>query len=385
MKNRSKHARIRTITMGLPGPPREDQISWAGEKLKSARDAFTQLGYEVQSRRIALDHWDLGTTRLPARERESNFNLLDRLSSTNQIDFCSIGMASSPSDIDHLAEILSNPSHLSGSAQIGALRGGPDRNSIAAAARAMIRLSATPDGFGNFRFAAGSFIGPGTPFFPCSFHDGSPPCFAIGLENGGLLVDAFAGATTQEAAMNQLENSLNDCYREVADAANKISKEIEVPFRGLDTSIAPSLQPEESITLAFEARGIAFGAPGTLALCGAITSAVKSVPVPQVGYCGIMLPVLEDVGLAKASDDHRFGVIDLLAYSAVCGVGLDMIAIAGDVEARALTDLLMDLATISSKLGKPLSARILPVHGMRAGEMTTFDSPYICNSRIMTI
>jgi hypothetical protein len=153
----------------------------------------------------------------------------------------------------------------------------------------------------------------------------------------------------------------------------------------LDTSIAPSLQPEESITLAFEARGIAFGAPGTLALCGAITSVVKSVPVPQVGYCGIMLPVLEDVGLAKASDHRRFGVIDLLAYSAVCGVGLDMIAIPGDVEARALENLLLDLTTISSKLGKPLSARILPVHGMRAGEMTTFDSPYICNSKIVTM
>ena len=153
-----------------------------------------------------------------------------------------------------------------------------------------------------------------------------------GLKNSGLLVEAFRGASTHEMAMDRLENSLNAFYRGVVDDANKISSEIEVPFKGLDTSVVPSLQPEESITLAFKARGIEFGAPGTLALCGVITSAVKSSSVPKVGYCGIMLPVMEDVGLAKASDQNRFGIIDLLAYSSVCGVGLDMVPVAGDIE-----------------------------------------------------
>jgi uncharacterized protein len=369
----------------LPSPPREDLIAWASDKLKKARDTFIDLGYEVQSLRIALDHWDRGTTRLSTQDRESQFTTLNLLCASHEIDFCSIGVAREPADIDHLANILSMPSRLSGSAQIGAPRKGPDRNAIAAAARAVIRLSATPDGFGNFRFASGSFISPGTPFFPCSYHDGGPPAFAIGLENSGLLVEAFDGTSVHEAAMNRLENLLNDFYRGVVDAANGISSELEVPFKGLDTSIAPSLQPEESITLAFKARGIEFGTPGTLALCSAITSAVKSVPVPQVGYCGIMLPVLEDVGLAKASDEGRYNIIDLLAYSSVCGVGLDMIPVAGDIEVNTLENLLLDLATISARLTKPLSARILPVRGLHAGEMTSFDSPYICNSRVMAV
>jgi uncharacterized protein (UPF0210 family) len=369
--------------MGLPGPPKDDLIAWAGNRLRHARDAFTHLGYEVQSRRIALDHWDLGTTGLSSREREHFFQSLNLLAAEQQIDFCSIGMAREPSDIDHVAEILSMPSRLSASAQIGAPGRGIDKNAIAAAARAVIRLSATPDGFGNFGFAAGSFIGSGTPFFPCSYHDGGPACFAIGLENSGLLVEAFEGTSTHEVAMNRLQSSLNDFYRDVVDAANRISAEIQVPFKGLDTSIAPSLQPGESITLAFKARGIEFGAPGTLSLCGAITTAVKSPAVPQVGYCGIMLPVLEDVGLAKASDEGRYGVIDLLAYSGVCGVGLDMIPVAGDIEPRTLENLLLDLTTLSARLAKPLSARILPVRGMRAGDVTRFDSPYVCNSRVM--
>jgi len=369
--------------MGLPGPPTEDLIAWAGTKLKKVRDAFMELGYEVQSRRVALDHWDLGTTRLSIKERENLFQSLDLSYTSHQIDFYSIGMARTPSDIDNLAEILSMSSHLSASAQIGAPGKGPDRDAIAAAARAVIRLSTTVDGFGNFRFAAGSFISPSTPFFPCSYHDGGPPAFAIGLENSGLLVDAFQGASTREMAMDRFENSLNAFYRAVVDDANRISSEIEVPFKGLDTSIVPSLQPEESITLAFKARGIEFGAPGTLALCGAITSAVKSSSVPQIGYCGIMLPVLEDVGLAKASDQNRFGIIDLLAYSSVCGVGLDMVPVAGDIEPSKLESLLLDLTTMSSRLNKPLSARILPVRGMRAGDMSSFDSPYVCNSRVM--
>ena len=371
--------------MGLSGPPRPELIAWAGDKLRTARDAFIDFGYEVQSRRIALDHWDLGTTRLSSQEREALFQSLNLLGAEHQIDFCNIGVARDPSDIDHMAEILSVPSRLSGSAQIGAPGKGIGRNAIAAAARAIIRLSVTPDGFGNFRFASGSFIDSGTPFFPGAYHDGRPPCFAVGLENSGLLVEAFDRASTQEAAMSRLEDSLNDFYGAIADTAGKISADIQVPFRGMDTSIAPSLQPEESVTLAFKARGIEFGGPGTLALCGAITSVVKSVPVPQVGYCGIMLPVLEDVGLAKASDENMYGIIDLLAYSSVCGVGLDMIPVAGDIEPHALENLLLDLATVSARLAKPLSARILPVQGMRVGEMTPFDSPYICNSRIMAV
>lgn len=385
MKNRSKHARIRTITMGLPGPAREDRVAWAGEKLKKACNAFIDLGYEVQSRRIALDHWDLGTTRLSIQERESLFRSLDFLCASQQIDFCSIGVAREPADIDHMATILSMPSRLSGSAQIGAPGKGADRIAIATAARTIVRLSATPDGFGNFRFASGSFINPGTPFFPCSYHDGGPPVFTIGLENSGLLVEAFNGRSAHQEAVNRLDNLLNDFYRGVAEAANKISLELEIPFKGLDTSIAPSLQPDESITLAFKARGIEFGAPGTLALCGAITSAVKSVPVPQVGYCGIMLPVLEDVGLARASDENRYSIGDLLSYSSVCGVGLDMIPVAGDTEQNTLEHLLLDLTTISARLAKPLSARILPVRGLSAGDMTSFDSPYICNSRVMAV
>ena len=185
--------------------------------------------------------------------------------------------------------------------------------------------------------------------------------------------------------MHRLESTLNAYCRDIVDAANRVSAQIQVPFRGLDTSIAPSLQPEESIALAFRARGIEFGGPGTLALCGAITHTLKAVPVPQVGYCGIMLPVLEDVGLAKASDENRFRIVDLLAYSSVCGVGLDMITVAGDTAVSALESLLLDLTTISSKLAKPLSARILPMRGLQAGDMTAFDSPYVCNSRVMAL
>jgi uncharacterized protein (UPF0210 family) len=385
LKNRSKHARIRTITMGLPGLARPDLVAWAGAKLKYVRDAFIELGFEVQSRRIALDHWDLGTTRLARRERESLFKALDRLCSSNEIDFCSIGTTRHPADIESMADLLSTPSRLSASAQIGASGKGIDREAIAAAARAIGHLASTPNGFGNFGFAAGSFISPGTPFFPCSYHDGGPPSFAIGLENSGLLVEAFQGASTDEIAMQRLQSALNDYCGDVVETANRISSQIEIPFKGMDTSIAPSLKPEESIALAFSARGIEFGAPGTLALCGAITSAVKSVAVPQVGYCGIMLPVLEDVGLAKASDQNRFGIVDLLAYSSVCGVGLDMIAVAGDIPVSAIENLLLDLTTISIRLAKPLSARILPSRGLRAGDMTGFDSPYICNSRVMAL
>src|SRR5438874_13083928 len=73
-----------------------------------------------------------------------------------------------------------------------------------------------------------------------------------------------------------------------------------------------------------------FGLSGTLTAAATLTAAIRDVKVKQTGYNGLMLPVLEDARLAERWSEGRVSVDALLAYSAVCGPGLDTIPLPGD-------------------------------------------------------
>ena len=98
-----------------------------------------------------------------------------------------------------------------------------------------------------------------------------------------------------------------------------------------------------------------------------------------------MLPVLEDTVLARRAGDGTLTVMDLLLYSTVCGTGLDTIPLPGDTTTDQLAAILLDVACLGQRLDKPLTARLMPIPGKKAGDMTDFDFSYFANSRIMAI
>ena len=168
--------------------------------------------------------------------------------------------------------------------------------------------------------------------------------------------------------------------------ADNFCKEHKIRNYGIDPSICTSIQPNESIAFAFEHLGPGkFGDPGTLAIAKIVTSAIRSLKIKTCGYKGLMLPLLEDYGLAQRNIEGQFGIYDLLAYSSVCGTGLDTIPLPGNVTTEKLNALLIDIASLSCKLCKPLSARLMPIPGKDTGDMTEFDFPYFVNSKIMNI
>ena len=157
--------------------------------------------------------------------------------------------------------------------------------------------------------------------------------------------------------------------------------EIGVEFGGIDLSPAP--HGSDSIVAAMEQAGHGpVGSPGTLSLAAALTEALRGTALPTCGYCGLMLPVMEDTLLARRWEEGWVGLDQLLAYSAVCGTGLDTVPLPGDSSVGELTRLICDMATLAVRLKKPLSARLLPVPGKGAGERTDFSSPYIVNTLI---
>jgi uncharacterized protein len=77
----------------------------------------------------------------------------------------------------------------------------------------------------------------------------------------------------------------------------------------------PAPLGDVSIGSAIEAfTGAKFGSSGTLTAARIITAAVKAVPLKQVGYSGLMLPVMEDKLLAQRWAESTYNIDSLLAY-----------------------------------------------------------------------
>jgi uncharacterized protein (UPF0210 family) len=170
-----------------------------------------------------------------------------------------------------------------------------------------------------------------------------------------------------------------------AKVAEAIGEQVAVAkgwtFMGVDPTPAPL--GDVSIGAAIETyTGAKFGSSGTLTAALVITTAVKAVPVKQIGYSGLMVPVMEDKLLALRWAEGTYNTDNLLAYSAVCGTGLDTLPLPGEVTAEQLSRILGDVASLAWKWKKPLSARLQPVWGKKAGDRTEFRSQYLFNTTL---
>ena len=185
-------------------------------------------------------------------------------------------------------------------------------------------------------------------------------------------------------ATQQLTAALSGHAFALEKIARRVEEQSGWTYMGLDLTPAPS--KAASIGAAIEKfTGAKFGSSGTMTAAGVITQAVSSVPVKRVGYSGLMLPVLEDNLLAQRWSEGAYNIDSLLAYSSVCGTGLDTIPLPGDVSQEQLERILDDVATLAFKWHKPLSARLLPVAGKKAGDRTDFDDPVLVNAQIQSL
>ncbi|RAQ97944.1 DUF711 family protein [Thermogemmatispora tikiterensis] len=387
---------IRTITLGVaePHPLTAAIVRRLAQQLRAIAVRLQEVGYEVQTLRLATRPLLSDLATWPAREIERYGRELQEMLTEVEIAFCSLGPAlvAQPTfpleRLALLADLLIAGPALSASALLASSAQGLRQEAAPAIARLMLRLAReTPEGDGNFRFAMLACVEPGCPFFPAAYHRG-PASLGLGLQSVSLLGQALSAAAAEggrplapEAISAIVRRTLEEQLGPLADLARALSDEHQLHYHGLDLSPAPL--GEESIVPALEACGYGLiGDPGTLTVAAAITRGLQSTTLPTCGYCGLMLPVLEDALLGRRWEEGRLHVHQLLLYSAVCGTGLDTIPLPGDSSEQTIAGLLLDVAALAMRLRKPLAARLFPVPGRRAGERTTFTSPYLTNTLI---
>jgi uncharacterized protein len=382
--------KIRCITafVRLERPSYQLQITEAVKFLKIAQTTFESRGFTVQTLRIATQPFPEYTHGLSHDEAVQFFKDLDGLAQMQNV-LISIGPAYLAGDdgdaqSDLLADILKNSQSVYGSVNVTS-DGSVNWAAVRAAARVMKNLAAgTVHSEGNFRFAALASVPQATPFFPAAYLAGLGHQFAVGLESANEVAAAVRDAPDLPTAKRRLIDLFFQLASSVENVASRIDSERGWTYLGLDLSPAPS--KDASIATAIEnISRQPLGSNGTLSAVGAITSAMKEVGLRKTGYSGVMLPVLEDSVLAERWNAGLVSLDALLNYSSVCGTGLDTIPLPGNVTDEQLTRIIGDVATLSVKWNKPLTARLLPVAGKSAGQQTEFSEGRLLNATIQPI
>jgi len=383
--------KVRAITafINLDRGQYKMQVADALKMLKRGQTILESRGYQVQTIRIATQPFPEYIKGLTSEQAIAFFKEYDALAQKEKFA-ASIGPAmvnegDGAAQADLLAEILSNTKTLNASLMVAGEEG-VRWGAVGAAARVMKKLEETEHSQGNFRFAAIAMVPPLTPFFPAAYHTGFGHQFAIALESANVVAAAFKDAPDLGAAKQRLTDSLAASAFDIEHHAGRIDQDTGWTYMGIDLSPAPSPPENTSIGAAIENLTTQpVGMSGTLTAAATITAAIKDVKVKQIGYFGLMLPILEDTRLAQRWSEGHISIDALLSYSAVCGTGLDTVPLPGDISTEQLSLIIGDMASLAVKWHKPLSARLLPVLGKGWGEMTEFNDPFLVNAKLQSL
>lgn len=381
----AKVAKVRTITVGIPleSASFDRPVSSALAFLQEAKKAVVAAGYEVQTVRLTTTPCGRYLRDMTPSETAKWARSLDKVVASGQAS-AGLGPANGMT-VEAVTALLAQTENLSATITVTTANNQFDEAGIHAAALIIQALSVqTKQGLGNFRFAAIANCPAGIPFFPAGYHQGNTSDFAVGMEGAAWVLKAFSGTRDVKTARGNLQQLIVKDLLPMVKTMTGLEKSSARTFSGFDVSTAP--QAGVSIGRAVEElNGYRFGGPGTLAVCAVITDVLKGLPLKTCGFSGLMLPVMEDSTLALRAAEGRVNLDQLLLYSSVCGTGIDVVPLPGDTPVSTLEAIIRDVAALSIKWRKPLTVRLLPVPGKKAGEMTLFSHPSMVNTRVMQL
>jgi uncharacterized protein (UPF0210 family) len=378
--------KIRSITTFFHPKYSTNSLKDLAEEITQLKERCSEKGFEVQTIRLATPpygEWlpfDLQSKIRIIRELEMQAHEVG-------FNYLSIGpaMPDDQASLEEIPAMLEATENVFITAVLADQLQGVSLPAVKRAAGIIHRATTiTEDGFTNLRFAALANVPSGIPFFPAAYHSGKTPAFGIAMECADTAVSAFKRAGTLIEAKSTLLASLEKAAADIEGIINQNPGNLAIPFLGFDFSLAPFPLEQTSLGHALETLGIPrIGQSGSLAAAAFIADTLDQGTWLRSGFNGLMLPVLEDAILARRSIEQILTLKDLLLYSAVCGVGLDTVPLAGDISQDALYAILLDVAALSVRLHKPLTARLMPVPGLTAGDNTHFDFEFFANGAAM--
>ncbi len=402
---REERLDIRTITMGISLYDCQcddtdrlctriyDRImSRARDLVRTGEEIEKKYGSPIINKRVAVTPIALmaggvnidGAVRLARTldraARELGINFIGGYSALVQKGFTN----GSRTLISSIPQALAETERVCSSVNVASTKAGINMDAVAEMGR-IIRKTAELTGeqqsIGCAKLVVFANVPEDNPFMAGAFHGiGEPECVInVGVSGPGVVASAIRrkGDCDLTEIAETIKRTAFKITRVGQLVAREASERLGVPFGIVDLSLAPTPAVGDSVAYILESMGLEkCGCCGTTAALAMLNDAVKKGGVMASshvgGLSGAFIPVSEDAGMIDAARCGALRLEKLEAMTAVCSVGLDMIAIPGDTPAEVISGIIADEIAIGVINSKTTAVRLIPACGCGVGDSVSF-------------
>ena len=403
---REEHLDIRTITMGISlldcsrsdihaaCDAVYDKICRYAENLvKTGEDIEREYGIPIINKRISVTPIAMIEAACQTGDPVHFAHALDRAAHTVGVNFIGgysalVHKGFAPGDyalIQSIPQALAETELVCSSVNVGSTKAGINMDAVAMMGKIIkqcAELTAEQNSFGAAKLVVFCNAPEDNPFMAGAFHGpGEPDCVInVGVSGPGVVRAAIQNAP-DDADITQVADIIKRTAFKITRmgqlVAREASRRLCVPFGIVDLSLAPTPAVGDSVAHILEEMGLeSCGACGTTACLALLNDAVKKGGVMASshvgGLSGAFIPVSEDAGMIDAARAGALCIEKLEAMTAVCSVGLDMIAVPGDTSADILSAIIADEAAIGMVNSKTTAVRLIPAIGKNEGDELEF-------------
>lgn len=397
---------LRTITMGISlNSCADDDLDRMCEKVyerivrqaehlvKVACDLEREYGIPIANKRVSVTPIAQIAACTNATDLSPLAHALDRAAETLGIDFLggfSALVHKGMGDADRrliasIPEALATTTRVCSSVNVASTRAGINMDAVLLMAQTVLeaaRRTTDIQCYGAAKLVVFANMVEDSPFMAGAVHGGG--------EADAVINVGVSGPGVMAAALEELPHDANlmDVAEKIKATAFKITRVGELMSREasrrlgvekgiVDLSLAPTPAAGDSVARILELIGVGeCGGPGTTCALALLNDAVKKGGVMASssvgGLSGAFIPVSEDAGMIRAAQDGALSLEKLEAMTSVCSVGLDMIAIPGDVSVETIAGIIADEMAIGVINTKTTAVRVIPAIGYTEGDMLEF-------------
>lgn len=396
---------IRTVTMGISlrdcvrptidglcEAIYEKIVTKAANLVSVAEDLEKEYGIPIINKRISVTPIALLADSLDEDNLTQIAKTLDKVAKEVGVNFIGgfsalvqKGMTKGDKRlIMSIPEALANTERVCSSVNVASTRAGINMDAVGLMGKIVketAKYTEKDDGIGCAKLVVFCNIPEDNPFMAGALHGVSEAetVINIGVSGPGVVRDAILNIPDKD--FGTLAETIKRTSFKITRAGELIGREaakrLGVEFGIVDLSLAPTPTVGDSVAEILEAMGIdRCGAPGTTAALALLNDAVKKGGAMAScyvgGLSGAFIPVSEDSGMVRAVEENVLTLSKLEAMTAVCSVGLDMIALPGDTEASTISGIIADEMSIGVINKKTTAVRVIPVPNKKVGDYVEF-------------
>lgn len=392
---------VRTITMGISlldcidsdstvaCQKIYDKITTKAKNLvKVGQQIEAEYGIPIANKRVTVTPISLIAAASQDHDYVKYAKTLDRAAKTLGIDFIGgysalVQKGYQTGDrtlIASLPEALAETDFVCSSVNVGSTRSGINMDAVAQMGEVVVAGSKL-DMMTNAKLVIFCNAVEDNPFMAGGFHGVGEPDVVINVGVSGPGVIKTALEKVKGESMDVVAETIKKTAFKVTRMGQLVgtvaAERLGVQFGIVDLSLAPTAAAGDSVAEVLEEIGVAqVGTHGTTAALAMLNDAVKKGGIMACshvgGLSGAFIPVSEDAGMIKAVNAGTLNISKLEAMTAVCSVGLDMIAIPGDTPKETISAMIADEAAIGMINNKTTAVRVIPAPGKKVGDTVEF-------------